>query len=102
MHLAPSPKGDLKWRDALLVAHRVNSNNISATVRNRCDWKEMNEKEAMDGGGSCGACSYSCRRGFRQREDKTDEERQAGKTRRLSVEFRLLQKTERSTMTSRM
>ena len=64
---------------SLLVAHRVNSNNISATVRNRCDWKEMNEKEAMDGSGSCGACSYSCRRGFRQREDKTDEERQAGK-----------------------
>ncbi len=50
----PIAKGDLKWRDALLVAHRVNSNNISATVRNRCDWKEMNEKEAMDGGGSCG------------------------------------------------
>ena len=25
----PIAKGDLKWRDALLVAHRVNSNNQS-------------------------------------------------------------------------
>ena len=24
----PIAKGDLKWRDALLVAHRVNSNNM--------------------------------------------------------------------------
>ena len=26
----PIAKGDLKWRDALLVAHRVNSNNKNA------------------------------------------------------------------------
>ena len=26
----PIAKGDLKWRDALLVAHRVNSNKYSA------------------------------------------------------------------------
>ena len=42
------------------------------------------EKEAMGGGGSCGACSYSCRRGFRQREDKTDEERQQENTQIVS------------------
>ena len=30
----PIAKGDLKWRDALLVAHRVNSN-IVRTVTNR-------------------------------------------------------------------
>nr|WP_288645321.1 hypothetical protein [uncultured Mediterraneibacter sp.] len=28
----PIAKGDLKWRDALLVAHRVNSNFISAFI----------------------------------------------------------------------
>jgi predicted protein tyrosine phosphatase len=27
----PIAKGDLKWRDALLVAHRVNSNMIFST-----------------------------------------------------------------------
>ena len=27
--ISPIAKGDLKWRDALLVALRVNSNNIS-------------------------------------------------------------------------
>ena len=26
----PIAKGDLKWRDALLIAHRVNSNKYSA------------------------------------------------------------------------
>jgi len=28
----PIAKGDLKWRDALLVAHRVNSNTVMATA----------------------------------------------------------------------
>ncbi|MBN2927493.1 MAG: hypothetical protein JTJ12_08725, partial [Eubacterium sp.] len=28
----PIAKGDLKWRDALLVAHRVNSNVLSAII----------------------------------------------------------------------
>ena len=27
--ISPIAKGDLKWRDALLVAHRVNSNALS-------------------------------------------------------------------------
>ena len=27
--ISPIAKGDLKWRDALLVAHRVNSNNYT-------------------------------------------------------------------------
>ena len=33
----PIAKGDLKWRDALLVAHRVNSNNTR-----RCFTKDQN------------------------------------------------------------
>ena len=28
----PIAKGDLKWRDALLVAHRVNSNTVMVTA----------------------------------------------------------------------
>jgi len=29
----PIAKGDLKWRDALLVAHCVNSNNITSIYK---------------------------------------------------------------------
>ncbi|MDD7359721.1 MAG: hypothetical protein SOR66_03235 [Mediterraneibacter faecis] len=35
----PIAKGDLKWRDALLVAHCVNSNNI-ASIYKRSVFKE--------------------------------------------------------------
>ena len=31
----PIAKGDLKWRDALLVAHRVNSNNMHKIRREK-------------------------------------------------------------------
>ena len=30
--ISPIAKGDLKWRDALLVAHRVNSDVLSAII----------------------------------------------------------------------
>ena len=30
--ISPIAKGDLKWRDALLVAHRVNSNIMAGNV----------------------------------------------------------------------
>ena len=37
--ISPIAKGDLKWRDALLVAHRVNSNKsllLSLCMANGC------------------------------------------------------------------
>ena len=42
----PIAKGDLKWRDALLVAHRVNSNNM----RKKQDiiWKQSTLWESVE------------------------------------------------------
>ena len=40
--ISPIAKGDLKWRDALLVAHRVNSNKTGGKRTALCNFRVEN------------------------------------------------------------